>query len=106
MGLTSIVTFVGGLAAGSGAMIITEGAVMGVGHQMVGSSKVARFCVDMCAITLGSAAFDKVNDMFTEQALEIWGIVDKMKAGVTVKKGDKTIIDIQKEPKTEPEEEN
>lgn len=92
--ITSIATMVGGIAAGSGAMIITEGAVMSFGRQIVGSNKLTCFCVDMCAFTLGSAAFDKVNDMFTDQAVEFWSAIDKVKANLTVKKGDKTIVDI------------
>lgn len=76
--ITSVLTAAGGVSAGLGAMFITEGVVINVGNQVV-STKFGRFCVSMCAAALGGAAFDKVNDMFLDQALQTVDAFDKLK---------------------------
>lgn len=88
--IATMTTLFGGIAAGTGATIITEGVVMDVGFKYA-STKFGKFCVGACAYTLGTAAFTKVNDMFTEQAIEFWDAVDKFKE---YRKGEKT----EKEP--------
>lgn len=76
--ITTLATFAGGITAGTGAAIITERVVNEIGFKCT-STKLGKFCVSMCALTLGNAAFDKVNDMFTEQAIEFLETVDKIK---------------------------
>lgn len=76
--ITTLATFVGGVSAGAGAMIITEGVVSDIGFKYA-KTGIGKFCVAMCASTLGSAAFDKVNDMFTEQTIEFLETMDKLK---------------------------
>lgn len=77
--ITSMATVLGGWSAGAGAMMITEGVVSTVGNSVVHGGKMAKFCVYMCGWTLGNAAFNKVNDMFTEQAIEFFEACDKLK---------------------------
>lgn len=77
--ITSMATVLGGWSAGAGAMMITEGVVNAVGNSVVHGGKMAKFCVYMCGCTLGGAAFNKVNDMFTEQAIEFFEACDKLK---------------------------
>lgn len=77
--ITSMATVLGGWSAGAGAMMITEGVVNTVGNSVVHGGKMAKFCVYMCGCTLGGAAFNKVNDMFTEQAIEFFEACDKLK---------------------------
>ena len=94
--LTSFATFAGGIAAGTGAMITTEGLIIELGSRYA-STKLGKLCVVLCAGTVGGGAFVKVNDMFTEQAMEFWDFVDKAKAyraKVKVEKDGKTIVDI------------
>lgn len=76
--ITTLATFVGGISAGSGAMIITEGVVNDIGFKYA-KTGIGKFCVAMCAGTLGTAAFDKVNDMFNQQAVEFFETIDKIK---------------------------
>lgn len=76
--IATITTFAGSIAAGTGATIIAESAVLDIGSRYA-STKLGKFCVTMCAMTVGGAAYEKVSDMFTEQALEFWELVDKVK---------------------------
>ena len=106
--ITSMATIVGGLMAGTGAAIVTENAIIEHGLRYA-TTKFGKVCVGMCALTVGEAAFTKVNDMFTDQAMEFWELVDKAKkyrAEVKVEKGGKTILDVKHDgTKTEAEEE-
>lgn len=95
--ITTLATFAGGLSAGAGATIITEGVVFDIGLKYA-KTGIGKFCVAMCASTLGSAAFDKVNDMFTEQAVEFFETMDKIK-GMR-----KDYKEARKAPETEAEE--
>lgn len=95
--ITTLATFAGGLSAGAGATIITEGVVFDIGLKYA-KTGIGKFCVAMCASTLGSAAFDKVNDMFTEQAVELFETIDK------VKEIRKDYKEAHKAPETEVEE--
>ena len=89
--IATITTFAGSIAAGTGATIIAESAVLDIGSRYA-STKLGKFCVTMCAMTVGGAAYEKVSDMFTEQALEFWELVDKVK-------------EIRSESKNKPEKE-
>lgn len=95
--ITTLATFAGGLSAGAGATIITEGVVFDIGLKYA-KTGIGKFCVAMCASTLGSAAFGKVNDMFTEQAVEFFETMDKIK-GMR-----KDYKEARKAPETEAEE--
>ena len=95
--ITSVATFVGGLMAGTGAAIVTENAIVEHGFRYA-TTKFGKVCVCICSVTVGEAAFAKVNDMFTDQAMEFWELVDKAKkyrAEVKVEKGGKTILDVK-----------
>lgn len=102
--ITTVATVLGGWAAGAGATIIAEGVTMKVGYS-VARTKLGRFCVDMCAITLGGVAFDKVNDMFTDQAIEIIETIDKIRGKIKVTKDGETVVDLENKPKSEAEKE-
>lgn len=76
--ITTLATLAGGISAGAGATIITEGVVYDIGLKYA-KTGIGKFCVAMCSSTLGAVAFDKVNDMFTEQAVELFETIDKIK---------------------------
>ena len=95
--ITTLATLAGGISAGAGATIITEGVVFDIGLKYA-KTGIGKFCVAMCASTLGSAAFDKVNDMFTEQAVEFFETIDK------VKEMRRDYKEAHKAPETETEE--
>jgi hypothetical protein len=75
---TTIATMAGGIFAGTGAAIVTEGVVTEIGFRYA-PTKLGKFCVSMCAITLGQASFDKVNGMFTEQCIELLEAIDNFR---------------------------
>ena len=66
VGVLGAIKMVGGLAAGSGACLVTEYTVMALGREITGS-KAMRICVDLAAWALGAVAFDQTYKAFGDQ---------------------------------------
>ena len=102
--IASLVTFAGGICAGTGATIVTEGFIISNGSRYA-ATKVGKFCVNVCAMTVGGVAFSKAQDMFTEQAIEFFEYSDKLKAKLKEAKEEGVTIDISDLPVNETEKE-